>query len=616
MTTHQESTEARLGGTITEQGGQGRLPAWVRILDQQGQSLHDVNPNIPLRGFPCDGSFEVSLPPGTYHLSIHRHISHAWHQETVTLAGGEHRTLSIALKPWFEADKRGYFCGESHDHLNHPVDPQAAVLHSEALGISYIDACQGWMTKREKDRLITGAEIARRLESYSTPRFHLYFGGERPKKRFGHVCWTNLTPFADPFGEYMGWHDPDYVEFCRVHRGAPDIPIQPNCPLPGEVPFATWRRLQKQGGVCFSAHPTSWWVDAEDQVLITTNIASDMIYGLLAGAPSDAMVVMGYDPDQIFYQNLWFRLLNEGYHIAACAETDGDLKCAHYIGQILGYVRTRSGSYSRTEVAEGIRAGHTLMTSGPFITFTADGGTVQMGDETTLTRPDHQLEIEAWSDPDPAEFLSGLVIYRNGLRYKTLDLRHEKPRHFKTTLPIREAGERAWYVVKAYGSVFPAEERFLDVFDYAALCEEEVHTEYISIRQVAITNPIYFLPPGWKAPQPVASRLHLRTLPNTKVVITELGEERNTLQADASGMLETVVSPLSEITLHAPGRPPLTRSVFLDYAPVARLVEFCYTGLWRHRTRSGMRPGQVPWWGFAFAELRQALQDITWTLEP
>ena len=604
-----------LTGTIHETGKSQRLPAWVRVTDGQGNIIQDAGVHESLRGFPCDGAFELDLPPGQYDIAVHRLISHEWFTRTIVLEAGTPQTLTCELTPWFDPNAAGYFCGESHDHLNYQQDHKGVVRYCEALGISYVDVCQGWMHRCETDRVVSGDEIAARLESYSTPAFHLYFGGERPKKRFGHTWWTNLTPFKDPNGEYMGWHDPDYVKFSSQQTRT-GVEVEPNCPFTGELPFSVWRRFQAQGAVGVAAHPTSWWMDRADQTVITTNMASDLIYGLLAGCTPDAIVAMGYDPDQIFYQNVWFHLLNEGYHLPAVAETDGDLHGAHHIGQILGYTQTPSRTYSRTGVAEGMRTGRTLMTSGPFVIFTADDGHYRMGDEITLDHPGHQLEVEVWSDPDPGEFLSGLIVYRNGLPILKQDLRDQKPRHHRLILPVTEHGDRAWYVVKVYGSNYPTDDRFLDVFAYAELCEAELHSEYTAIKQVALTNPIYFVPRGWTPPAPVQCHLHLETLPGAHVAISVLGVVQENLTANARGQLEAVVSPLAELTITANGITPMTRSIFLDYAPVRRHVEFSFTGQWREKTKSGMLPGQVPWWGFAFEPLRQSLQHIYWNIMP
>ena len=615
MNTSSPVEKARVIVRIHERGSSDPLPAWVRITDEQGGIFQDAKVHESLCGFPCNGSFEVSLPPGRYEIALHRLISHEWFVKSLNLEAGSDLTLDAELTPWIDPASHGFFCGESHDHLEHPKETQAAG-YCEALGIDYLDACQPWMHRRAKDRLISGDEMARMLESHSTGKFHLYFGAERPKTRFGHVWWTNLTPFADPFGEYMGWHDPDYVAFCKNPHASAEVDIQTNCPFTGELPFTTWNRYRRQGAVGVSAHPTSWWVDDAEQKFIHTNIATDMMYALLAGCAVDAIVAMGYDPDQIFYQNVWFHILNEGYRLPACAETDGCLMGPHHIGQILGYTQTPTGIYSRGGIAEGLRTGRTMMTSGPFVLFTADNGRYRMGDEIPLDRPDHQLEIEAWSAPDPREFLSGLVVYRNGIPFLKKDLRAAKTRHVRLAVPVTEPRDRAWYVVKVYGSQFPSEDRFLDVFAYADLCEQEAHSEYRDLKQVALTNPLYFIPRGWSPPEPVRCRLHLETLPGAQVLISELGKERMTLVADANGRVEAVVSPVAELTITAGNTPPLRRSILLDYGPVRRLVEYSYTGRWRPHTRSGMLPGQVPWWGFAFQDLRETLQEIHWRIVP
>jgi len=616
MTTLSPQQSGHLKGSIYEKGNQKLLPAWVRISNEQGVILNDTGVHESLRGFPCNGSFAIMLPPGRYEIAIHRHISHEWFIAVLNVTGSEIYTLNCELVPWFDPGKAGFFCGESHDHINYPVSPKDVVLYCEALGISYLDVCQGWMHRREKERVVSGDEMARMLESYSTPSFHLYFGGERPKKRFGHTWWTHLPPFKDPHGEYMSWHDPDYVSFCQQPHESAEVEVEPQCPFSGELPFSSWQRFQAQGAVGVSAHPTSWWLDRPDQKLITTNLASDLIYGLLAGCAPDAIVAMGYDPDQIFYQNTWFHLLNEGYRLPACAETDGDLHGAHHIGQILSYTQTSDHFYSRRGIAEGIKNGRTLMTSGPFILFTCDNGHYRMGDEIPLDQPNHQLDVEAWSDPDPREYLSGLVIYRNGHLFTKKDLRDQKPRHMRFSIPVTEADGRAWYVVKAYGSTYPAEDCFLDVFAYAELCERELHSEYQAIKQVALTNPIYFIPRGWIAPKPVQCQLHLETIPGAHVVISRLGVVQEELTADPHGHVKAPVSPLADLTITANGIAPVTRSIFLDYAPVRRLVEYCYTGQWRAKTRSGMLPGQVPWTGFAFDFLKASLQEIHWRIVP
>ena len=51
----------------------------------------------------------------------------------------------------------------------------------------------------------------------------------------------------------------------------------------------------------------------------TTNVASYLSFGLLAGQIWDGLVVMGYNHDHIFYQNLWFNILNQGYQMPAIA---------------------------------------------------------------------------------------------------------------------------------------------------------------------------------------------------------------------------------------------------------------------------------------------------------
>lgn len=599
----------------------GKLqPCWVTLTTADGQVLNDWNVDQQWRGFPCDGTFAVACLAGRLQIRLRRFISHQEISESVEVTAGHTVQRTWKLQRWVQPAQLHFVAGESHDHINEPQTPEQTVLYCRALGLDYVNLCQSWTWNSRRRGHVSGDFLADYLAKASTPDMHLHFGAERPKTRYGHAWWINLKPFPDPFGEYMSWHDPSYVEYVEKNPQWPDD-LQHVCPLQNELPFTTWRRYRKEGGALAAAHPTSWWLAAPGAEQIITNITTETPFALLSGEGPDALAVMGYDPEQPFYQNLWFNILNQGYLLPAMGETDGCLQGAHHIGQIVTYTRLDPQTpYSPRAMADAIKAGRSLMTSGPFIRFELDGGTHHMGDKVRMDGQPHTLNIEVWSASDPDECLSWVVVYRNGEVFHTRDLRASPVRHLAFDLPVQENDTLAWYVVKAYGKEGPQDPAWVDVFKYVALCEKEPHDEYRQLKQVAFTNPIWFLPPGWQPPAAVTCQLNLLVTdehqqPLSGSLVRVLDGEKTILSVstDTTGRVEGTIPPTSEIYISAPGRPSIRRSIFLDYRPVNACMEWCLNGKFR-KAMPHLQAGQVPWPAFRFHDLKKALSTINWTI--
>ncbi|HMP76110.1 MAG TPA: CehA/McbA family metallohydrolase [Kiritimatiellia bacterium] len=600
----------------------GRLqPCWVTLETETGEHLGDWKVSDRWTGFPCNGEFRIACPPGRMRVRLRRFLTHLETRDEFAIEPGETVQRTWTLRAWVNPARLHFVAGDSHNHINDPQTPEKTVDYCRALGVDYLNLCQGWMWNASVRGRCSGDALAARLEAASTPDMRLHFGAERPKTRYGHAWWINLKPFADPFGEYMSWHDPAYVEFVERHPAWPED-VQTESPLKNELPFTTWRRYRKDGGAWAAAHPTSWWLLRSGDEQIITNITTETPFALLSGEGPDALAVMGYDPDQIFYQNLWFHLLNEGYLLAGVGETDGCLCGHHHIGQIMTYTRLEPGQpYGPRALAAAVKDARSLMTSGPFIRFELNGGAHRMGDKVRLDGTPHTLNIEAWSAPDPDEALSWIVVYRNGAVFHTRDLRGTDTRHIAFDLPLPADDTYCWYVVKAYGRQAPQDPAWIDVFGYVALCEREAHDEYRFLPQVALTNPIWFLPPGWQPPAPISCALKARVVdehgaPLAGALVRARDGERVLFEQRTGpdgALAASHVPATTELDIEAPGRPPVTRSIFLDYRPVNACMEWCYNGRFR-KAMPHLQPGQVPWSAFKFHELKRALAAIDWTL--
>jgi hypothetical protein len=586
----------------------------VQVWDGEGRQV------VPSSGkaakAPVDGEGSWPLPPGHYRVKVCHGLNFLPWEGEVDLSG--EACVEVALSPWYDLPGHGWRTGEAHNHINFPVTPAQTAAYLSAVGMDCISLCQGWSAAPQTALGHDGPRLRAWLEGHSTREAHLYWGAEFPKTRFGHVCWWRFPDISDPFGCYDSYHDGDYFRQAGITAENVRHPAE-KIPFRGEAPAQKVERWRRQGGVAMVPHPTSWWLENQAASLVCTNIASDLCFGLLAGGIYDVLVVMGYDAEQIFYQNLWFHLLNEGFSIPGCAETDGSLGGHHAIGSLRTYVQTGQPEFDREAFLGGLCAGHSFMTSGPILLATANGGALP-GSVLRNDGGEARIQVQAWSHPDPGEHLSWLVLYRNGRLAELVDLEDRQPRAIEHEFRVRlEPGVREWFVVKAYGRKHPRTREDADIMAYAERCEGETDTFYASLDQVALTNPFFFTPEGWRGQETLTPPLSGTVAdgdgqPIAEAVVTVLrqGEPVARAVTDADGRYHVPAMPLTgELEITASGYPRESRSLYLHYPPLVRYFESIYSGHWAFRNPS-LKPGQVPWAVFQFRELRELLGELHW----
>jgi hypothetical protein len=567
-----------------------------------------------------DGSFEVPLPPGRYTVEAHHGLDYLSERADFEVTAENGVSLEAALAPWVDLRGRGYVNGDGHAHLytdKRPDDAMAARVRRICLaqGVDFVAACQEWSGY---DETSWRPGYAR----FSDERFLLHYGAEMPKYRTGHTWWLGLTSTRGRFASTMDTtYENEYYQSSKPGSWAFDALPFPSIPDVELVP----RFREADGAAAVVPHPTSWWWQSRgDAVKYTTNVAAYLPFGLLAGPLWDAMVVMGYDPDHYFYQDLWFHVLDEGYRMPAVAELDGgyEPESRFYYGSMRTYFRVGEDR-GMGAVVRALRAGRTFVTSGPIVLAGIDGrhdvGSVLPADGAPRT-----LRIEAFASGDRDDALSHVLLFRNGRIHRHWDLRERAPRRFEERVVLRES-ERAWYVVKAYaqGSPDPAH---LDVSEVCLRIADGSFGGALAPRaSVALTSPFYFRPAGSPAdPPPLEPRVRLRLVePRAgrgveRAHVTTLVSGRAVGRHDVLAGRAELRMPLGAVLrIEAPGRPAIHRSLYLDYAPHRALLEEVATGRWLDRNgwRRSLQPGQLPWEALRFREAKALLADVDWVIE-
>ena len=595
------------------------LSARIEIRDAKGAPLGSYYEHLPGAFTEEDGSFEVPLPAGRYSVEVHHGIDYLSERADVEVAAGRGVAAEASLAPWVNLRERGFANGDGHAHLytdKRPDDAMAARVRRICLaqGVDFIAACQEW-SGYDESSWRTG------YARFSDDRFLLHYGAEMPKYRTGHTWWLGLTSAHGRFASTMDvTYENEYYQSSKPGSWTFVTLPFPNIPDVELVP----RFRSAEGAAAVVPHPTSWWWQPRgDAVKYTTNVAAYLSFGLLAGPLWDAMVVMGYDPDHYFYQDLWFHVLDEGYRMPAVAELDGGYEpdSRFYYGSMRTYFQVGEDR-SMESVVRALRAGRTFVTSGPIVLARMDGrhdvGTVLPADGTP-----HTLRIEAYASGERADVLSYVIVFRNGRVHRVWNLHQRGTRRFEEDLPIHET-ERAWYVVKAYGKEAP-DPAHLDVRE---VCRRIVAGSFEGAlparASVALTSPFYFRPAGAPPdPAPLESLVRLslvdprtqRPVERARIVTLVAGKEIG--ERDAVGGSATLKMPLGAVLrIEAPGRPAIHRSLYLDFAPHRALLEELATGRWLDRNgwRRVLKPGQLPWEAFRFQETRAMLAGVDWVI--
>jgi len=605
---------------VTDSESGDALPARVVLHDDRGGVFDSYYRILP--GIYTDekGVLRCNPAPGRYTLRIYHGIDYLSQTRPIEIVRDSLLRVSCALQNWVPLRRLGWVNGDGHAHLYTDMKNNDRMLARvrqicRAQGVDFISTNQGWAGYGESD----GREAYAR---HSDDAFVLYYGAEMPKYRTGHTWWLNLRSLRGYFdatmdtiyeNQYYQTESPLQWTFERLpFSNIPDVELVP-------------RFRAADGAVAIIPHPTSWWRQKRGQVeKYTTNVCEYLSFSLLAGGLWDGIVILGYDRDHYFYQNLWFNILNRGYRLTPVAELDGgygpDNKFPYGSMRVYYQIGDRM---TPAGLAEAVRKGRTFVTSGPIV-FAGIDGRYRIGDIVPADNIPHTLRIEAYASGEADDFLSYLIVFRNGEIFKLWDVRDQRPRKLDRTLEIVER-EPAWYAVKVYGKEAWDDPAHLDIMAVCRQIESGNFSNAVKKEsRMALTSPFYFRPTDWKEPDGLRSEVRLEVVdPESGAPVHEVtagielfGERIDSLYS-AHGSFEFTMPVGAVLRLSAPGYPILRRGLYLDYPPHAEIIEEFASGLWLERKnwRETLGPGQVPWEAFEFEKTRNVLSKVIWTIE-
>ncbi len=341
------------GGSSSAATGTGSVaPARISVLGPNG------HPAVPDQGavhfdgasgrvfFYTPGLIEVTVPAGEVTVSAVQGLATPEETVTVAAASGGVTEVTLDLTPAWDARAAGWASGDHHFHLNYggPYDlhPQDLVPKMEGEALDFATPLLANLHNRYEDRDLWGWEKA------DAPPY-IRFGQEIRSHFLGHMGLLEIPEFHWPWV----W-GPGYEVYGTDDRTNAEV-----------LDYA-----HRHGGLGYYVHPVS----VPDPFAtggggVPVELVADAVTGDV-----DALEIMCLWSSFEGTAALWHRFLNLGLTIAPSAGTDVMLNLYRTmaVGATRVYVHT-GDRLNWPAYLEGLRAGRSFVTNGPFLDLRVHG---------------------------------------------------------------------------------------------------------------------------------------------------------------------------------------------------------------------------------------------------
>jgi hypothetical protein len=572
--------EAVLRGRVIDVSTGRPVPCTVSIRTAGGRILAD-HPSFR-GGIRTPGFFTERLAPGRVDITVTRGFDYGAQQKVLELGEGETRDVEFQLQRRTPLRAEGWFVGDNHDHMVHgertiQVDFDYVALAARAEGLDYLSVTDHWNSPD-----VTPEALDRACARVSTPDFLLMWNLEAPKNYWkgdashcvGHG-WTlgmrgRTADGRDAIAELEAMSAWDYES---EKESYPNFEIQ--------------ALIHSLGGIVSYTHPHRWWwgewggtgIYPVEKRKWISNMAAELPFDTVAGPTYDTIDIMMQPEERETARQaleLWFLLLNHGYRIPATASSDAtfDRPGGGVPGKVRVYTHVE-GTLSGSALAAAMKRGRNFVTSGPLLLF--DIGGYEPGDVVKADAGRRlSAKLRAWAGGAAGGGLRRLELIRNGVVVRAWEPVNGED-EIAVSQELAEGGS-AWYIARCFGA---------------------------ADTEVAVTNPIYFAGPDYRAPSAEPARVSGtvtdsggQLLDGTMEIVRMDGRKavKTGEVPIARGRFETTVPATARLRAVVPGYAPVLKSVFMDDPPLLNGM-------------LNMTPEQLSDWQ-TFEKIRRALRDV------
>ena len=422
--------------SVTAEDGRAYAPddAWMQADDSFVRSERAFEAHY----FAISGKAIVEVPPGNVRVEAMKGFEYRAAAQTVHIGADESAKLTIRLQPQnVPQDTRlRWVSGDVHVHMNYGGTyrntPAHLVAQAAAENLAIVEDLIVNKEQRIPDENFT---VPPRIEP-SDWEAVMVRGQEFHTSYWGHLGLLGLT------GNFL---IPGYAAYSGT-AAASLFPTNANAA----------DMAHDQRALVGYVHPFDAFPDPAKDASLTDELPVDIALGKV-----DYMEIVGFS-DHRSTAEVWYRLLNLGFHLPTAAGTDAMANYASLRGPVglnRVYVKVPQGPLNISSWLGSLKQGHTFATNGPLLGFTLDNK--EPGDEIKLPAGENKLRLKVWlRSIVPVDHLQ---VVCNGTVVRDLKMSGDRQiAEVDDTIPISRSG---WCLLRAWSE--KAEHPILDLYPYA-----------------------------------------------------------------------------------------------------------------------------------------------------
>jgi TolB protein len=439
-TRHYLKTVGRLAITVLDPAGRPTA-ARISIRGADGRSYapddawmygDDVANGSPqtdeAHHFLSGGHSELTAPAGVTFIEVTKGFEYRFEERKIVLSANQKANLTFRLRPLSIPQTAGmrWVSSDVHVHMNYAGTYRNAPKHlAEQAAAENLAIVQNLVVNKEQ-RIPDIAYFRTTPDPASTATNLVVPGQEFHTSYWGHLGLLNLT---------RNYLLPDYAAY--TNTAAASL-------FPTNADIADL--AHEQQALVGYVHPFDDVPDPAKDVSLTNELPVDVALGKV-----DYIEVLGFS-DHKNTAEVWYRLLNCGFHLPAAAGTDAMANYASPRGPVgldRVYAQVPAGPLSIKPWLKSLKQGRTFATNGPLLGFSLNGR--QLGDTIELPSGRHELKFTAWLRSIVP--LDHLEIVCDGKVVKDLSLAGERNTgDFRGTLPVSRSG---WCLLRTWSEKAP-----------------------------------------------------------------------------------------------------------------------------------------------------------------
>jgi Tol biopolymer transport system component len=424
-------TSARVAVLAADRRAYAPDGAWMHADDGFDRAVQATETHY----FHCAPPCTLELPPGPARIQVqHGFAVLPWEREVEVDAAGVTTVRAQLVAHRLPREFGAFVSADLHVHMNYGGHyrhtPASLARQAEAEDLDVVHA----LAVNKEERIPDIGRFRADADPASTARTTILHAQEFHTSFWGHL---GLLHLSDHFIA------PDFAAYAHTAMASP----WPHNGVIADLAHA-------QGALVGYVHPFDWRIEPDKETSLSNALPADVLAGKV-----DYIEVVGFS-DHKATAEVWYRLLNLGFRLAAGAGTDAMANYASLRGPIglnRVYLDT-AGARDPQALRNALKAGRTFATNGPLLGLRL--GDTAPGDTLALPGAARTRYRVAMRSPVPVDHLelvmNGRVVhsFRLGAGRRAFDAEGE--------IAVPKGG---WALLRAWND--GADPRVFDLYPYA-----------------------------------------------------------------------------------------------------------------------------------------------------